>query len=413
MFHLLVILYAGDYHAAWKRIKSGQAGTWYGHSFMVESFTRLSEKPGHTVTVMTCQSAEPYEETLADGSRVVGLGLKTPEKQTDILLAKIEEQQPTHLLIRAPLHSIIKWATQQPNLQTIAVLTNYYSNNPVGASFSRTLSKRLQNWRTARRFNRPEIPWVLNHNVNASYSLQTIGVKPEKVIPFDWPQKWLDYPEKIYPQDRSATQPWTVFFVGSLFETKGVGDTIRAIAALRSRGLKVQFKLAGKGDLAHFQSLVVQLGVSDRVEFMGLIANTEVVPNMQAADIVIIPSRHEYPEGFPFTINEALYSRTPIIASNHFTFKGALVDRDSALIFPSGESDAIADAIQNLIEDPQLYEQLSHNSHRAWQDLQVPVLWQDFLDHWLSDQPEDHEWFRQHSLASGRYRDRLAHLDEV
>jgi len=41
---------------------------------------------------------------------------------------------------------------------------------------------------------------------------------------------------------------------------------------------------------------------------------------MRSADAIVIPSRHEYPEGLPLTIYEALAARTPIVASDHQCF---------------------------------------------------------------------------------------------
>lgn len=395
--HILAVLYAGNYHDIWHNIQSGHRGTWYGHPYMVQIFTQLTEH--HKVTILTCKSDSSSEEILPDGCRVIQAGLQNPEKQSQALLAKVAEQQPTHLLLRAPLPSLFKWATQQPDVHTMAILAQSYSIN--------TWKDRLRYWQIARWLNHPKIEWVLNHNVNSSHTLKTIGVNPQKVIPWDWPQTWIGEPAKSYPQKT----PWTIVYVGSLSVPKGLGDCIAAIASLKERKIDVQLHVAGKGKLAYFQSRVEELGISERVKFIGLIPNTEVVSLMNKADLVFIPSRHSYPEGFPFTINEALFSRTPIVASDHPTFRGTLIHEESAMVFPAGNSQAIADAVQTLMNNPALYEKLSHNSQQAWKNLQVPVRWPEFIERWLSDLPSDRHWLRDHALDSGLYEKRLANLE--
>jgi glycosyltransferase involved in cell wall biosynthesis len=136
-----------------------------------------------------------------------------------------------------------------------------------------------------------------------------------------------------------------------------------------------------------------------------VIANEDVPVTMRAADAVIIPSRHEYPEGLPLTIYEALAARTPIIASDHPMFRGALAHEETALVFPAGDVGALADAIRRLTTDAALYALLSENSERAWEALQLPVAWGELIERWLAD---DQDWLREHRFNSGRYREQIA-----
>ena len=129
---------------------------------------------------------------------------------------------------------------------------------------------------------------------------------------------------------------------------------------------------------------------------------------MRGADAVVIPSRHEYPEGLPLTIYEALAARTPIIASDHPMFRGALVDEESALIFPETNIVSLASAIARLSTDHSLYRRLSANSERAWQALQLHVTWGDLMERWLADTPIDRQWLFERRLVSGLYDQQIA-----
>ena len=114
---------------------------------------------------------------------------------------------------------------------------------------------------------------------------------------------------------------------------------------------------------------------------------------MREADLVIIPSRHEYPEGLPLTIYEALCSRNPIIASDHPMFKNQLKDSISAMVFPAKNSSALAAKIEQIMTDLQLYNQISLASAETWQKLQIPVKRWNLIERWLDDSPESQQWF--------------------
>jgi glycosyltransferase involved in cell wall biosynthesis len=194
-----------------------------------------------------------------------------------------------------------------------------------------------------------------------------------------------------------------MLFVGHLSEAKGVGDALRAIANLKQKGFIVNLKLAGKGSLEQFQAQAQQLGIANQVEFLGLVKNKEIVNLMRSADLVLIPSRHEYPEGFPMTIYEALCSRTPIVASDHPMFRERLQHQSNAMVFQAGNSAAIANCVEEILKSPQLYYSLSQASKETWQQLQIPVQWADLMHYWLKQSVESHSWLLEKTLASGLY----------
>ena len=107
---------------------------------------------------------------------------------------------------------------------------------------------------------------------------------------------------------------------------------------------------------------------------------------------MVVPSRHDYPEGLPLTIYESLCARTPIVASDHPMFAGHLVDRHTAMVFPAGQPHAMADSIQALLSNPSLYAAISEATLAAWERMQNPVKWGDILRRWVHDAPEDRQW---------------------
>lgn len=389
--HVVIVLYSGNYHAAWQQIQRGEKGTWYGHPYMVNVFSRLRQHMN--VTVLTCKSETATQVTLDDGTRVIQVGCSHPEQETEKIIKAIAANRPTHLIFRAPLPKLWRWASHQADIRTMALLAQSYTLD--------SLRKRIKTWQIARILNHPAIEWVFNHQTNASKSLQQIGVHPHKIIPWDWDDTptGLNLPAK----ETLPPQPWTLLYVGSITEPKGVGDLIRAIAHLRHRGYTLHLHLAGKGQMEAMQQLAHRLGVADLVTHLGLIPNEEIIQTMHDATLVAVPSRHRYPEGFPMTICEALESRTPIIASDHPMFHNILVHQRSAMIFPSGQAEKISACIQTLLSSPQLYTTLSQNSEATWKGLRHSVvLWTELIERWVRNSESDRQWLAQYSLKPQR-----------
>jgi glycosyltransferase involved in cell wall biosynthesis len=195
----------------------------------------------------------------------------------------------------------------------------------------------------------------------------------------------------------------TALYVGILDESKGIGDTLRAIAKLKDEGIRIALKVAGQGQKELYEAMARDLMIDDRIEFLGLRPHAQILDMMREADFVVVPSRHEYPEGFPMTIYETLCSRTPLIASDHPMFRGNLTHHRDAWIFSAGNADSLAAGMRGLLSDPDLYRRLSTGSAEAWARLQLPVKWHELIKRWVSDAPEDRNWFFEHRMSSGIY----------
>lgn len=388
---LLMVQYAGDYREAVERLDKGGGETYYAQKYSVNAVAEIG-KTFEEVAVLCCLTQERYDEVLSNGVRAIGAGFnsKIPIKT---LIDLIEKQNPTHLIVRTPIQELFGWAIKK-KVSTIAILADSFN--------SKGLKDKLRNYWLAKVLNHQRIDWVFNHGINSSLSLQEIGVNPDKIIPWDWPPM-------VTPDSFSAKtlqvdgKSWNLVYVGLITESKGIGDVLDALKELRAKNFSIKLKVAGKGELDKFIHKAKQLNIEDCVEFLGLVPNQTIVHLMREADLVIIPSRHEYPEGFPMTIYEALCSRTPIIASDHPMFQNKLKDETNALIFPAANAVALADCIEKMLDNPELYERLSLASKDAWKQLQIPVKWADMINRWLDNSPDNRRWLFEHRLSSGRY----------
>ena len=299
----------------------------------------------------------------------------------------MERFDPTHLIVHGPMRGLIRWGTKR-GLRVGCVFADSFHVNP--------LVRWLRYGWLARVLNDPAVSLVANHGRNAARGLVDLGVRADKVIAWDFPH--IRTPDQFPVKAGRGGRACDLFYVGSIEPKKGVGDLIEAVARL-NLDRDVRLRIAGSGQVERFRRMAEQHGVADRVEFLGIVPNSEVPALMQAADAVVVPSRHTFSEGLPLTLYEALASRTPTIASDHPMFVGHLTNGQSALVFPAGDSAALAGRIAALLDDPELYARVSRGSQSAWRKMQVPVKWGAMIDSWMRDTPGDRQWLTDQVLA--------------
>jgi UDP-glucose:(heptosyl)LPS alpha-1,3-glucosyltransferase len=101
---------------------------------------------------------------------------------------------------------------------------------------------------------------------------------------------------------------WTVLFVGSGFERKGLGPLLEGFSRVPDPGNRLV--VTGKGDISRFRALAVRLGLGDRVIWTG--PQPEVERLYAAADAVALPALYE---PFGNVHLEALASGLPVLSS--------------------------------------------------------------------------------------------------
>jgi glycosyltransferase involved in cell wall biosynthesis len=392
---LTIVQYAGDYREAWERFERGGKANYQAQRYSVGFVGSLAQRL-EQVAVVCALTDEPFDVVLPNKVRAIGAGLKAGFHPRE-LIPVLARTEPDRLCLTTPMTPLLRWSRKN-QVRTITALADSFRNGGIPAA--------LRHWILARELNRPNVEWVGNHQIGACLSLLDIGVDREKIVPWDWPPSHR--PADHEPRALQEPRRLELVYVGSVVEAKGVGDLLRALKKLKDESFPASLVVIGHDPDGSMATLADSLGLKDDVRFMGIIPNEDVPAAMREADVVVIPSRHEYPEGLPLTIYEALAARTPIIASDHPMFRGALVDGVSALIFPETDIDRLASAIGRIARDPGLYARLSANSEPAWQALQLHVTFGDLLERWLSGTPEDRAWLHARRLVSGLYDQQIA-----
>ena len=135
--------------------------------------------------------------------------------------------------------------------------------------------------------------------------------------------------------------------VGRLIPIKGHDILLEALVEVRTVIPEVTLEVAGDGPLeGELAATVARLDLSDHVTFLGRVA--QPAPVFERAELVVVPSLGE---GFGMVALEAMERGRPVIASDVGGLPEIVADGETGLVVPSGDADALAEAMVALAGD--------------------------------------------------------------
>lgn len=146
-----------------------------------------------------------------------------------------------------------------------------------------------------------------------------------------------------------------IFTIGTVQPRKNYSRLIRALKLLRDTGFDVQLVIAGgKGWLEdEMYRTLDETQMHDYVQLIGFADDADVPVLYSGAACVAFPSLYE---GFGFPVLEGMACGTPVVTSNVSSLPE--VAGDAALMVDPYSVEAIADAIEKVLTDSALREQM-------------------------------------------------------
>jgi glycosyltransferase involved in cell wall biosynthesis len=146
-----------------------------------------------------------------------------------------------------------------------------------------------------------------------------------------------------------------ILFLSRLIPRKGADTLIEAFARTcpESGYLAIVGPEGETGYRAYLERRARELGVEARVLFTGPLYDEDKKAAFADADIFALPSRYE---NFGNAVAEAVASGVPVIVTNSCGIHSLIRNRAGLVILPDKEE--LAEALQRLIHDGELYRQL-------------------------------------------------------
>lgn len=157
-----------------------------------------------------------------------------------------------------------------------------------------------------------------------------------------------------------AADARVVMSSAKLTRNKGHEVAIAALGGLHAAGLPLVYLVCGDG--AREGELRSQARAARLpAVFTGLLESDELIAALAAADVVVHPSLNEI---FPNAVGEAMACGRPVVAADAGG-TGELVGGNGAgVLVPPGDSDALAAAVRELLEDPERRDRMGEAARR-------------------------------------------------
>jgi len=155
----------------------------------------------------------------------------------------------------------------------------------------------------------------------------------------------------------------------SLVPRKGIDVLLRALPAMRAaRADRAVLLVGGDGpEREPLERLAAELGLSARVTFLGRRADKAEL--LAACDAFVLPSRQE---GLGVAALEAMAAGRVVVASRVGGLGETVVHEGTGLLVPPDEPEALARALDRLLEEPGLRERLGAAGPARVEDGHLP-----------------------------------------
>lgn len=155
---------------------------------------------------------------------------------------------------------------------------------------------------------------------------------------------------------RKADPP-EILSVGRLIEKKGFDDLIRAVAMLRSRGVRCLCRIAGEGPLHDsLTRLIDTTGARDCIQLLGPVSQAEVIALLERASVFALPCVTEHDGGMdnlPTVLMEAMAAGLPCVSTILAGVPEMVADGVTGRLVPERQPAAFADALAELLASPE------------------------------------------------------------
>lgn len=160
-----------------------------------------------------------------------------------------------------------------------------------------------------------------------------------------------------YPHANLNAYKPAVIVTARLLWDKGVGEFVEAARLLHGQGVQARFIVVGNSDEGNRASIGSDVLDAWRnegvVEFLGF--RTDIPHLLEQASIACLPS---YREGLPKALLEAMAASLPCVTTDVPGCREAVTHGDNGLLVPAGDAVALASALDVLIQDAGLRQQM-------------------------------------------------------
>ncbi|GLX82521.1 glycosyltransferase family 4 protein [Thalassotalea eurytherma] len=189
---------------------------------------------------------------------------------------------------------------------------------------------------------------------------QVLGNQITRMIYKGHDIEWYQEPAVCLESLGSSPSFFNLMCVGSIRPHKGTFVVLDALATIKHL-TNIKLILVGENlNSVEFDQYITKRGIEHMVIRTGFRADVPAVA--KSCDVTILPSKRE---GLPRVVLESLAVGTPVISTDNEGTLEIIEAQENGLIFPVGDSQALANCIETVYKDSELLERLTTNAQTA------------------------------------------------
>lgn len=175
------------------------------------------------------------------------------------------------------------------------------------------------------------------------------------------------------PRNRELVQRWglgekvVIGFIGSFYRYEGLDVLLRAWAQVAADLPGACVLLIGAGEAtASLRDDAKRLGIESRTIFAGSVPHAEVSRCYSVCDVLVYPRKSMRLTELvtPLKPLEAMAAAKAVVASDVGGLRELIRDRDTGMLFPAGDADALARVLTEVVQDSDLRSRLGESARR-------------------------------------------------
>jgi len=325
---------------------------------LVELITRLEEQGIEVDLLVLNDNDFPLKKILSDNSNIKIFSFGNRMLYNPILIFRLIPFLKQYDILHVHLFPSLYWVSLSKMVsfsKTLLIYTEHNTSNRrrnvLFSFFDRLIYKKYHKIITISE----EVDSMLKDHLKSSstkFSMIKNGIDIHKIRS----AAPIDLLEILKNKDRIIIQ------VASFTKQKDQKTLIRSIPHIKS---PVSLLLVGKGPtMNECVQLAKDLGIDDKVHFLGIRMD---VPSLLKSSYLVVLSTHF--EGLSLSSIEGLASGKPFIASDAPGLS-EIVD-GAGILFPIGDENSLANKINNLLDDNDLYASISNSCMERSKDFDI------------------------------------------
>ena len=168
-----------------------------------------------------------------------------------------------------------------------------------------------------------------------------------------------------------ARDGFNILYIGTVRESKGVMDLLRAFRLLADHHSHVRLTIVGEFRRDSFRravrDYVVAEGLEGRVAITGPLYGEEKWARFREADVLCFPSYFQN-ESFGNVMVEAMQFRLPVVATRWRASPTVVEDGGSGFLVEVRSPEALAERLERLVLDPGLARSMGHRGRKRYEE---------------------------------------------